>query len=1430
MREITTIDARAYINNNFKIITTIPADDAVFDLNQEPNFRRFIITLDSKYSDTDDSYYISDQLQSIGFKTKEVLETVRKYLKEKEQIVLEFSRQHIKYQYPDYDLGSDDDIFPSKSGHQLRLEWCERLFPNAFIDTIIDDSFAVYRSMLPIFKQYYNKNKSDLKELKHYISNPNETFKEFINKYDNHHLDFARHYIQNKFGYKLTTDDEIFDPKKYPNLSNNEDEFIQRCIEYLSSRIKNYCTNKQLDKLDEDNITDLTSSLDDIFDNSDEDKDLIINLVNYLPEKLDQSLIYSIKKYLKKHYGIGIGINEMLLSRTEYLTSKIEKINNRVYGRRECQFKNKKFIHAINQITTKEFLTKFIRHVFNIYHKMDVALIDTLKTNFEYDMSVEYDSTKNKKLSKLVSEYDHIFINGQFKIDYFIDYLTIKDQAKYIFTLVYIKQLCDIELNFDYQLSSFEENDKYNKLENYFNIHDERLTRLRNKDVLCNYIKFLNLRPETNLQLFDYINLSSKLHLFYIYRKINYNNQDFNFVRYCDYIPEKNYWISSEKNYWLNCNSHNSNYLVIDFNSHDTYQVIDLINQGGISFDKYFCELIKFLEKLETNDINDTIDNEYFELFNKDTSVLSLNYFLNEHEKIIRFKYFTHKPAVEYNQYKPKISNYLCTSFINKPIRWFLLIIIVFLGAIYWHYNNGFWVWFYNVIFVFIILGIVVSCFDWLQKKYSDCKKTIIQQKIHNLRVKAQNIKQIERPVMGANEDNFGMQVIAINIFHQYIKNKFDINVNQIYILDASFGMGKTSVLNMLKLLAEGECFDYYNKDIHISNNIDVVQISVLQFFAYINQTADNSTQTIISNILNYINTQLCNAQHDLMSSIINTFDNADIQLGTIKLAFKNWKKDSAFCPHSSRQFKDKIITSKQQTLLIFEDIDRLNDKQLVILGQILVLIYDIPQIITILPLQKDKLIEAIDKEHKSEYDTNYIEPLSKKIIQQIIPYNKYIYRDMADKIVNKFWDTICINNSSVPLVTKHNNNFIKDEFYRNFVRDDVLNIISQLKISMREFKYVINSFEEIIKNNVEIKNKISIYHNYVLYHNRSYETNIIWLFFRIFLLLILKYRDNKNILSIQQIEQNILELLETPNKEKKVDNIDNIPKIQEVLEIFNNYPLKYKTIEGQLLQYIIDLYINKICHYTNAVVKPSHIQIYELQLVNLIKKNKNSNIFDEDVKDKFWQKIGIYPHVILSIDKIKDFRFKLHKFIATDILFPQIFGRENQLLCHLPEIFDLFKKYELGNGQSSKTKFNCIHKNLGYFILKIIAYKLSNDEVSINTIRTIKDHIKLIQTVLEKIVIYYKDNISTKHHDYLLYWEGSYIICCLLYMRVITKLGMSKEQFVNYINHKYLKTSANDIVKSNRIKQLIDYNFDNMVNHFIRGDSLNFKIDEDLP
>ena len=70
-----------------------------------------------------------------------------------------------------------------------------------------------------------------------------------------------------------------------------------------------------------------------------------------------------------------------------------------------------------------------------------------------------------------------------------------------------------------------------------------------------------------------------------------------------------------------------------------------------------------------------------------------------------------------------------------------------------------------NVIFVFIILGIVVSCFDWLQKKYSDCKKTIIQQKIHNLRVKAQNIKQIERPVMGANEDNFGMQVIAINIF-----------------------------------------------------------------------------------------------------------------------------------------------------------------------------------------------------------------------------------------------------------------------------------------------------------------------------------------------------------------------------------------------------------------------------------------------------------------------------------------------------------------------------------------------------------------------------------------------------------------------------------------------------------------------------------------
>ncbi len=164
--------------------------------------------------------------------------------------------------------------------------------------------------------------------------------------------------------------------------------------------------------------------------------------------------------------------------------------------------------------------------------------------------------------------------------------------------------------------------------------------------------------------------------------------------------------------------------------------------------------------------------------------------------------------------------------------------------------------------------------------------------------------------------------------------------------------MGKTSVLNMLKLLAEGECFNYYNQDIHIRNNIDVVQISVLQFFAYIeHNSADNSNQTIISNILNYINAQLCNAQHDLMSSIINTFDSANIELGGIKLAFKNLKKDRVFCPHSSRQFKDKIVASKQQTLLIFEDIDRLDDTQLIILGQILVLIYDIPQIITILPL-----------------------------------------------------------------------------------------------------------------------------------------------------------------------------------------------------------------------------------------------------------------------------------------------------------------------------------------------------------------------------------------------------------------------------------------------------------------------------------------------
>ena len=295
---------------------------------------------------------------------------------------------------------------------------------------------------------------------------------------------------------------------------------------------------------------------------------------------------------------------------------------------------------------------------------------------------------------------------------------------------------------------------------------------------------------------------------------------------------------------------------------------------------------------------------------------------------------------------------------------------------------------------------------------------------------------------------------------------------------------------------------------------------------------------------------------------------------------------------------------------------------------------------------------------------------------------------------------------------------------------------------------------------------------------------------------------------------------MKTPYIKINIDNISHDNHL--VFGILNDYPLKYKTTEGQLLQYIIHRYIDKICYsHRTAVDKPSNIRLYTTRMsINLV--YQNDNVFDEVVKNKFWQ-------MLLNKKDGSDFISEIDKFIATDILFPQIFGRENRLLRFLPEIFDLFKEDELGNDQSSKIKFNYIHKNLGYFILKIIAYKLSDKVDNINTIPSKRCPVKLIEIVLKNIVTHYKDNIYNKHQDYSLYCEGNYIVCCLLYMLVITKLGMTKGEFKEYIYLKYLKIYANDEL-NNRIKQLIDYNFDNMVNHFLSRDSLSFKIDEDLP
>ncbi len=210
--------------------------------------------------------------------------------------------------------------------------------------------------------------------------------------------------------------------------------------------------------------------------------------------------------------------------------------------------------------------------------------------------------------------------------------------------------------------------------------------------------------------------------------------------------------------------------------------------------------------------------------------------------------------------------------------------------------------------------------------------------------------------------------------------------------------------------------------------------------------------------------------------------------------------------------------------------------------------------------LQKDKLINAIDIKHKSEDDTNYIEPLSKKIIQDIIPLDQQIYFKMLQKLyIDIFGDY----------------DMAYDPMCFDCWRQDLVGICLDFKLSVREFKQIINKYLKTYIDNKKLDIKKSQYQDYK--NSDSYITDLIILT-RLFLLGCLKFRlDDESKFSD---ELNLAHDIRCP-----VYFDDYITK-SKVAKLINSYPVIKENYQPFILTLIDYILIDSIYkHFANCKI-----------------------------------------------------------------------------------------------------------------------------------------------------------------------------------------------------------------------------------------------------
>lgn len=414
-----------------------------------------------------------------------------------------------------------------------------------------------------------------------------------------------------------------------------------------------------------------------------------------------------------------------------------------------------------------------------------------------------------------------------------------------------------------------------------------------------------------------------------------------------------------------------------------------------------------------------------------------------------------------WNKYFAKIGSVFGSLF--KYTLFLLPLLIIFLvykhiclSCDSWRFVN--YKLFYGICCVFIVYllgyGILSTpVYYWLKTRY---QARLLKKQIDVYPFNAKDFSVEDTPLFLIKYDKYNFFQLVNDFYYNYIYNRFLPNFGRIIALDADYGMGKSSFLNLLESKIKYDTMFFSSKYLNISanifrnlafeRNIDYVKISITEIPEVLSPDATVARKKINQLIYRNLDKSFKYYARNMLKS-------SEVSGGSIKFV---WNR---FTSIFMSKTKDDIIMSNTRLVLVIEDIDRLYGDELKNALANLLFLQNIPMLTVILPVDMKRVDKCfLPQKQSTELEYQDKLELDRQLFLKIFiakyPYSGKVREQLAAYYVNEIMPKQSVDDNLLKQYKIDDNEVELIRVQLNLYYQEILRLFFQdIEITIREFK-----------------------------------------------------------------------------------------------------------------------------------------------------------------------------------------------------------------------------------------------------------------------------------------------------------------------------------------------------------------------------------------